>query len=83
MCNRNRVLNIIKRKPMKVLLDIKDKKASALLAVLKDLPYVKIKILTPYKAEVIENMVDAIQEIKLIEEGKLKARNAKDFLNEL
>jgi hypothetical protein len=68
---------------MKVLLDIKDSKAFYLLEVLKSLPYVKAKTLTPYKAEVLEGIKEAVEEMKLVKSGKLKARNAEDLFDEL
>lgn len=68
---------------MKVLLDIKDSKALYLLEVLKGLSYVKAKELTPYKAGVLEGIKEAVEEMKLIKSGKLKARNAEDLFNEL
>lgn len=68
---------------MKVLLDIKDSKAHSLLEVLKGLPYVKTKELTPYKASVLEGLKEAVEEMKLIKAGKLKGRPAEDLFNEL
>lgn len=68
---------------MKVLLDIKDSKALYLLEVLKGLSYVKTKELTPYKAEVLEGIKEAVEEMKLVKKGKIKARNAEDLFNEL
>jgi len=68
---------------MKVLLDIKDSKAPYLMEVLKGLSFVKIKELTPYKAKVLADIKEAVKEITLIKEGKLKGRNAEDLFNEL
>jgi hypothetical protein len=68
---------------MKVLLDIKDNKARALLEVLNGLSYVKTKPLTEAKALLMEEIREAVEEMKLIRSGKKKARNADDFLNEL
>lgn len=68
---------------MKVLLDIKDNKALHLLEVLKGLPYVRTKQLTGENALLLEEIREAAEEMKLIDEGKKKARNAEDFLNEL
>ncbi len=68
---------------MKVLLDIKDSQAIHLMEVLKSLPYVKAKQLTESKAQLMSEIRDAVEEIKLIREGKKEARNAEDFLNEL
>ena len=68
---------------MKVLLDIPDNKAASLLDVLKSISYVKAKPLTDTKALLMEEIKDAVEEMKLIRTGKKKARNAEDFLNEL
>lgn len=68
---------------MKVLLDIKDDKASFVMELLQSLSFVKAKTLTPYKAKVLEDVKEAVEEMKFIKEGKLKARNAEDLFNEL
>lgn len=68
---------------MKVLLDIQDSKATPLLEVLKSLPYVKTKQLTNEKALLLKEIREAAEEMKEISEGKKKARNAEEFLNEL
>jgi len=68
---------------MKVLLDIRDNKAQSLLEVLNGLPYVKTKTLSNYEAGALEQLKTAIEELKLAKEGKLKARNAQDLLDEL
>jgi hypothetical protein len=68
---------------MKILLDIPDNKASSLMEVLKSISYVKAKTLTDAKALLMEEIKDAVDEMKLIRAGKKKARNADDFLNEL
>ncbi len=68
---------------MKILLDIPDNKASSLLEVLKSISYVKTKQLTDTKALLMEEMREAVEEMKLIRAGKKKARKAEDFLNEL
>jgi hypothetical protein len=68
---------------MKVLLDIRDNKAQSLLDVLNGLPYVKTKTLSNYEADALEQVKIAVEELKLVKQGKLKARDAKDLLNEL
>lgn len=68
---------------MKVLLDIKDDKAAFILELLSNFKYVKTKELTPYKAEVLASVRNAVEEMKLIKSGKLKGIPAKDLLNEL
>lgn len=68
---------------MKVILDIKDEKASFMLAVLKNFKDVKATPLTPYKANILEGIKEAVDEVKLIKKGKLKGIPAKQLLNEL
>ena len=68
---------------MKILLDIPDYKASSLMDVLKSISYIKAKPLTDSKALLIQEIKEAVQELKSIKAGEKKARNAEDFLNEL
>ncbi len=68
---------------MKVLLEIKDNKAAFIMELLNNFKFVKAKPLTPYKAEVLEGIKEAVEEMKLIKEGKLKGIPAKDLLDEL
>jgi len=68
---------------MRVLLDIKDSKAMHLMEVLKGLSYVKTKTISDEKAVLIEEIKEAVENLKLVRAGKLKARNAEDFLSEL
>lgn len=68
---------------MKVLLDIKDNKALHLMEVLKSLPYVKAKTISNEKALLMEEIKEAVENLKLVRQGKLKARPAKELLNEL
>jgi len=68
---------------MKFVLDVKESKAPALLALLNDLPYVKTKPLTPYKAKIMEDIKESVDEMNLVLSGKLEARDADELLNEL
>jgi len=68
---------------MKVILDIKDNMALHLLEVLKSLPYVKTAEISNEKAELMTNVIEAVQEVKSIRKGKLKGISAKKLLNEL
>ena len=51
---------------MKVLLDIKDTKAQFVMELLKSFSFVKAKTLTPYKANVLEGIKEAVDEMKLV-----------------
>jgi len=68
---------------MKVLLDIKDTKAPFVMELLQNVSFVKTKPLSPYKAKVLEDVSEAVEEMKLIKAGKLKARDAEDLFHEL
>ena len=68
---------------MKVLLDIPDNKADSLMDVLRSISYVRAKPLTDSKALLLAEIREAVEEMKLIRAGKMKARDAEDFLNEL
>ena len=68
---------------MKIILDVKDNKASFMLEVLKNFKDVKARPLTNYKADVLEGIKEAVEEVNLIKQGKLKGIPAKDLLNEL
>lgn len=68
---------------MKLLINIKDSKAAALITLLNNLPYVKVKPLTPYQSKVLEDIKEAVDEMNLVLAGKLEAKDANELLNEL
>ncbi len=68
---------------MKVIVDIKDSKAEFFMELLKSFSFVKASPITPYKAEILEELKEAVENLNLVKKGKLKARPAKDLLNEL
>lgn len=66
-----------------LLLDIKDNKALFVMELLKNFTFVKTKPLTPAKAQLLNEIKEAVDELNLVKAGKKKARNAEDFLREL
>jgi len=68
---------------MKILIDVKENKATFILELLRCFSFVKIKPLTTSSAQILEELVEAIENMKLVREGKLKPRPAKELLNEL
>jgi hypothetical protein len=68
---------------MKFVLEVKESKAAILMALLNDLPYVKTKPLSPYKAKVLEDLKVAVDELNQVFAGKIEARDADELLNEL
>ncbi len=68
---------------MKVLLDIKDNKVDFVMEMLRNFSFIKAKPLTLYKTQVLQDLKEAVENLNLVKQGKLKARPAKDLLNEL
>lgn len=68
---------------MKILIDIPDAKASFFMELLKNFKFVKARQLTPYSAEVLENLKEAVEEVNQIKAGKKKAQPLSEFLSEL
>jgi len=82
---------------MKVLVDVNDNKADFILELLNNFPFAKAKSISPAKAKLLEEaefadqskedilqgLQQAVKEMNLVTQGKLKARDAKDLLNEL
>lgn len=69
---------------MKLLLDIKDSKAAFFMEVLKNFSFVKKATpISDAKANVMQDIREAVEELKLVRAGKLEARNAEDLINEL
>lgn len=70
---------------MKVILDIKDNRSPFFLELLKSLDYVNIlkEVKGKEKSKSINDLIEAFNEVKLHEQGKVKLKKAKDLLNEL
>ena len=68
---------------MKLLLDIKDSKADFIIELLRNFPFVKAKPLTPAKAQLMEEIKESVEEVKLARQGKAKLKTLDQLLNEL
>lgn len=68
---------------MKVILEIKDNKAPFVLELLNNLSFVKIKPISEEKAELMTDLREAVEELKLIRKGELRGISAKELLHEL
>ena len=69
---------------MQVLLEIEDKKAEQVLSALRTLKHTKIKtILDKKKQAFLDGLQEAITEINLAKQGKIKLKSAKALLDEL
>ena len=69
---------------MKLLLEINDNKAALFMEVLKHFSFIKKATpLTEAKANLMQDIKEAVDELNLVKSGKLKARNAEDLIDEL
>jgi hypothetical protein len=68
---------------MKLLLDVEDSEAIAVLQLLKKLPHVKVNPITDEKALLMTEIREAVENLKLVRAGKGQAQSAKDLLNEI
>lgn len=69
---------------MKVLLEIPDNEATFGMKVLKSLSFIKkAKPLSPYKASILNDLKEAVDEINEIKSGTKKAKTLTSFLDEL
>lgn len=68
---------------MKVLVDIRDNKADFVMELLNSLSFVKAQPISEEKAELIEEIREAVKNVKLVKQGKLKAKPLSELLREL
>jgi len=68
---------------MKLLVDVKDNKVDFILELLNNFPFAKAKPISPAKARLLQEIREAVENLNLEKKGKLKARPAKELLNEL
>jgi len=68
---------------MRLLLDIKDDKAAFFMEMLQNFSFVKAKSLSDEKAILMEDIKEAVENLKLVRKGKMKARPARELLDEL
>lgn len=68
---------------MKLILDIKDDKAAFIMELLSNFKFVKTRPITPYKAEVLEGLKEAVEQVNLAKQGKIKLKSARQLLDEL
>ena len=69
---------------MKILLDIKDSKVSFFMEVLKNFSFVNnATAISTTKANLMQDIKESIEELRLAKEGKIEVRNAEDLINEL
>jgi hypothetical protein len=68
---------------MYVLLDVKDSKASFIMDLLNNFRFVKAKPITRAKSQLLEEIKEAVDNVNLVKQGKLKARQISELIDEL
>ncbi|MBX3165447.1 MAG: hypothetical protein KF900_13310 [Bacteroidetes bacterium] len=68
---------------MKIVLEIKDSKADFVMELLKNLSFVKTRPLVSKKNKIAEDLEEAIHEVNLAKQGKIKLKTAQELLDEL
>jgi hypothetical protein len=72
---------------MKITIEIRKDKASAFLNFIRSLDFIKIKVQEdleePTKEEILQKIEAGLKEVKDHQEGKIKLKEAREFLNEL
>lgn len=68
---------------MKFIIEVDDQKAGFFLELLEQLKFVKVKPVSPYKVEILDGIKEAVEQVNLAKEGKIKLKSARDLLDEL
>jgi hypothetical protein len=70
-------------KIMKVLVEVNDNKGDFILELLNNFSFARAKMISPAKAQLLEEIKEAVENLNLVKQGKIKARPAKELLDEL
>ena len=68
---------------MKAVLDIKENRVPFVMELLNSFSFVKVKPITNEKALLLSEIREAVDIVNLVKKGKIRARPAKELLNEL
>ena len=63
--------------------NLHDNKRDFILRLLNRLSFAKAKKISPEKAQFLEEIKEAVENLNLVKQGKMKARPAKELLDEL
>ncbi|MEM7055846.1 MAG: hypothetical protein AAF392_03145 [Bacteroidota bacterium] len=67
---------------MEVLLDVQDSKADLIIELLESPPSVRIKSPATHKVQVLRELEEAVENLKLVQAGKLQATPIEELLDE-
>ena len=68
---------------MKAVLDIKDSKASFVMELLGNFPFVKVQPIVDEKALLLDEIKESVAIVNQVKKGEVQARSAKELLNEI
>jgi len=68
---------------MKAVLDIKDSKAPFVMELLGNFRFVKVQPVSGEKALLLSEMKEAVDIVNQVKKGEMRARPAKELLNEI
>ncbi len=70
---------------MKLILDISDNKFLFFMELIRSFDYIRVvkEVRDEPKSQLINDLAEAFNDVKLYEQGKKKLKSAKDLLNEL
>ena len=68
---------------MNLLVEIKDSKAEFVMELLKNFSFVKVKTVSPAKAQLMNEIKEAVENVKRAKKGELKGKPLKELLDEL
>jgi hypothetical protein len=68
---------------MNILLEVPEHKVDFVMELLENLSFVKVKPVSPNKARLIGEIKEAVENMKLVDKGELKAQPLAELLNEL
>ena len=67
----------------RVVIDIPDNKLKFFMELVNNLGFKKVRQLTHEQQEFVDDLQHSLEEVKLMQEGKLEKQSDEDFLNEL
>ncbi len=67
----------------RVVIDIPDSKLKFFMELINNLGFKKVRKLTSEQQVFVDDLQHSLEEVKLMQEGKLEKQSAEDFLNEL
>ena len=68
---------------MKILLEIQDNKVTFFMELLKNFTFIKAKPITSENAQLLEEIKEAVKNMNLVNEVRLKAIPVEELINEL